>query len=205
MERLNRDVTEQPDSYSNEEISSSLENTEGTRLFVNENKDEYLSVNSKLARKINKLLESQLQVQDVQDVAKLFDASDKIAGANCHKTALFLTGKISEEELFSPDNHDPETAGHSYIETHSQIVPDTKDLQEIMLEKELPFRISFFKKKEGKNFAYHSITILGTTSKGTVVAFEKEGPYADTPFKYVDATNVIAQYLMRGFTAGLEK
>jgi hypothetical protein len=174
------------------------------RLYVNSNKSEYLEVDSEIGSKIDELLRSQEDVIAGENIEALFSASDKIAGANCHKTALFLTGRYSKEELFAPHNDNPQTAGHDYVEAHSTLYPELEGFQAALASRKFPFRISFFKPKDGKNFAYHSITVLGLTNKNTIVGFEKEGPYADTPFKYINANDTITAYLMRGYTAGLE-
>lgn len=171
------------------------------RLFVNEARDEYIDVDRATAQKVEFLLEHNLT--GVDDLEALFAQGDKIQGANCHKTALYLTGEYSEEQLLASDNDSPETAGHSYIEGHSNIFSDTKQFEDALRRHAFPFRISFFKDKDGKPFAYHSITVVGVSSKGRLVAFEKEGPYADNPFRYTDASSTLSAYLLRGHSVGI--
>jgi hypothetical protein len=183
----------------------SPENIDTTRLYVDAKKSEYINVDTALAAKVNDLLDSQTAVVSGDDVEDLLSTSDKIAGANCHKTSLYLTGIISKEELFAPGNDDPVTAGHEHVESHSTLYPRSETLEVSLGRKKFPFRVSFFKKRNGKDFAYHSITVLGLTNKGRVVAFEKEGPYADTPFRYVDGIRAIAGHITTGYTPGLEK
>lgn len=175
------------------------------RLFVDADRTEYVDVDPVIGAKAEELLESQEDVVSNDDIAALLETSHEIAGANCHKTALYLTGKYSKEQLFSPDNDNPVTAGHEYIEEHSNVYVDFEKFQSALKDKEFPIRVSFFKDRDGKPFAYHSITILGVTNKGTLVAFEKEGPYADTPFRYRNAMKAIAGHVATGYTAALEK
>jgi hypothetical protein len=178
------------------------ENPETVRLYVDAAKSEYIDIGVELARKIEDLLESQSDVVSGENIEALLSTGDRIAGANCHKTSLYLTDAISREELFAPDNHDPATAGHEYIEAHTKLYPQSDALQEVLRQKKFPFRVSFFKKRNGKDFAYHSITLLKVSNKGRVVAFEKEGPYADTPFRYVDGIKSIAGHIATGYTPG---
>lgn len=171
------------------------------RLFVNEARSEYVDVDPATAEKVEHLLEHNLT--DIDDLEAMFAQGDKIQGANCHKTALYLTGDYSEAQLLASDNDSPETAGHSYIEEHSHIFSDTKQFEDALRRHAFPFRISFFKDKDGKPFAYHSITVIGVSSKGRLVAFEKEGPYADNPFRYTDASSTLSAYLLRGHSVGI--
>lgn len=178
--------------------------TELKRLFVNPDKTEYAEVGPDISRKITDLLKSQEDILS-HDLEALLGAADKIQGANCHKTALFLTGKYSQEQLFAHDNDDPETAGHEFIEAHSTLYKDPGELQRMLKSRKFPFRISFFKPKDGKDFAYHSLTVLGLTNAGRLVGFEKGGPYSDNVFKYIDAMREVSSYLMHGYAMGLEK
>ena len=139
------------------------------------------------------------------DIRKVLLAGDKIGGANCHKTALFLAGRYSQEQLFSPDNDNPETAGHADIEANSIIYTDPTVFPASLGEKRFPYRVSFFKLRGDKYFAYHSMMVLGVTNKGNVVGFEKAGPYADNPFRYINVAKEITDYLLNGYIAGLEK
>lgn len=185
------------------ESAASREKAPGTRLFVDSRGKESISVDAVTAAKVTELLESQEQVAG-DDIEALLSASDEIAGANCHKTALYLTGRYTKEQLFAPDNDQPETAGHQDIEASSVLYPDLEEFQKALAEREFPYRISFFQDKDGKPFAYHSITMLGVTAKGVVVAFEKAGPYADTPFRYVNGLDFLKLYLINGYTPALE-
>jgi hypothetical protein len=176
------------------------------RLFVDADRTEYVDVDPIIGAKAEELLESQEDVVSNDDIAALLETSHEIAGANCHKTALYLTGKYSKEQLFSPDNDNPVTAGHEYIEENSNLFSDFESFAAaLQAKKEFPIRISFFKDKDGKPFAFHSITILGKSNKGTLVAFEKGGPYADTPFRYRDATKAILRHQELKYTPALEK
>lgn len=183
----------------------SFEDAEVSRIYVDAGKSEYLDADAKITAKIEDLLATQEGIASGNDVEALFAASDAVAGANCHKTALYLTGKYTREQLFEPYNDDPKTAGHEFIEQNSALYGDPEALQAALRNREFPFRVSFFKPKDGKEFAYHSITVLGLSNKGTLVAFEKKGPYADTPFRYVNALNVIMSYLAENYVVGLEK
>jgi hypothetical protein len=174
-----------------------------TRLYVDSKKKEHVEVKGETAEKIQELLQSQEDIAS-DDIEALLTASDTIAGANCHKTALFLSGDYSKEQLFAPDNDQPETAGHQDIESNSILYPDIEEFQEALAKRTFPYRVSFFKPKDGKPFAYHSITVLGVTNKDVVVAFEKAGPYADTPFRYVNGMDTIMVYLSDGYTPALE-
>lgn len=182
---------------------ASKENTERERLSIDEKGEEFLDLDIATAQKISYLLESQKDVLS-DDVEELLMAGDKIQGANCHKTALFMTGKISRERLFELNNDDPVTAGHAYVEGHSNLYPDIDRFNAALSQKTFPFRVSFFKSKEGKDFAYHSITVLGMSNKKTLVGFEKEGPYADNPFRYINATEVITAHILHKYIPGLE-
>jgi len=183
---------------------SSAEDIDFEDLYVDSKHSEYVVVNTETKAQILELLDSQKDVIKNDDIEALFLASEKVAGANCHKTSLFLTNKYSKEQLFSPDNDHPSTAGHEYVESHSKLYPTFSDLSSLVASKIPPFRISFFKDENGKPLADHSITILGNSNKGTLIGFEKKGPYADTLFKYIDATKVIKRYLARGYILGVE-
>ena len=174
------------------------------RLYVDSRNSEYVDVGPEEARKIRDLLESQEHVAS-DDVLTMFASSDKIQGANCHKTALYLTGRFTKEQLFAHDNDDPQTAGHEYVEEHSNLFPNLESARSALGRAKFPFRLSFFKEKNGQPFAYHSITILGTSNCDTLVGFEKEGPYADNPFKYIDVVRTMSNYLSRGYSLGIEK
>lgn len=171
-------------------------------LFVNENKTESVTVNKAIGEKINELLQRQEKVAS-HDIEILLGGAEDIQGANCHKTALYLMGDISLDDLLHPDNTDPETAGHETVENNSTIYEDHEKLN--LNKKSFPFRVSFFKKKEGKYFAFHSITVLGITNKDRLLGFEKEGPYSDNPFRFIDVKNTLVAYLTKGYVVGLEK
>lgn len=176
------------------------------KVFVDAGKREYIVIDPHMAHKIEELLHHQAAVISGDDVEQLFAASDHIAGGNCHKTSLYLTDKYTEEQLFAPDNDHPTTAGHEYVEEHSKVFADTEAFERALIEREFPFRISFFKQqKDGTYFAYHSITVLGISNKERLVGFEKEGPYADTPFRYIEVNSTIGQFLAAGYVAGLEE
>lgn len=189
--------------------NSSPEKLTLKRLFVDADRTEYVDVDPVIGAKVEELLESQEDVVRNDDIAALLETSHEIAGANCHKTALYLTGKYSKEQLFSPDNDNPVTAGHEYVEEHSNLYPNldafSAELRAVVEQGKFPIRVSFFKEKDGKPFAFHSITILAKSNKGTLVAFEKGGPYADTPFRYRNATRAIVRHRDLGYTLALEK
>lgn len=187
--------------------TETMRQSEGIReqkLYVDRKRTEYVAVDPAIAVKIDDLLESQEDMAS-DDIKKMLTTADKIQGANCHKTALFLTGKYSRKQLFSPDNDKPETAGHIDIEADSTIYEDPEAFQTAIRGKQFPFRVSFFKLRNEKMFAYHSIVLLGVTNKGTLVGFEKEAAHADYHFRYIRAMDSIAGYLMNGYSAGLEK
>jgi hypothetical protein len=173
------------------------------RLPINERGDEFIEVEKPLANKINKLLESQ-QALASHDVEAFFEAADNIQGANCHKTALYLTGEYTESQLFAKDNDNPETAGHFFVEAHTEVFDSLEEAQTHLQNLHFPFRISFFKPKDGIDFAYHSITLLGTSNKDRLIGFEKEGPYADNRFRYINALSTIVRYAGEGYRIGLE-
>lgn len=174
-----------------------------TQLFVDAKKTEYVRLPQQTADKIEYLLKEQEGVFS-GDVYHIFAAGDKIQGANCHKTALFLTGKYSEVDLLAYDNDDPKTAGHEYVERNSMLLRDPNIIASVLEEVEVPFRISFFKEKDGKDFAFHSITVIGMSNKDRLIGFEKEGPYPETPFRYINVMSVISKYLMGGYVIGVE-
>ena len=112
------------------------------RRFVNRARDEYVDMDPVIARKVDYLLRQNIDVRS-SSVEHIFALGDKIQGANCHKTAPFLTGEFSESQLFAPDNDNPETAGQSYIEQHSHIFADSEDIEEALTKHTFPFRVSF--------------------------------------------------------------
>lgn len=173
------------------------------RLSVNERGDEFVEVEKPIADKIRKLLESQHALAS-HDVEAFFAAADNIQGANCHKTALYLTGEYTESQLFAEDNDNPETAGHFFVEAHTEVFDSLEEAQTQLQNLHFPFRVSFFKPKDGIDFAYHSITLLGNSNKDRLIGFEKEGPYADNRFRYINALSTIVRYASEGYRIGLE-
>lgn len=183
-----------------------MEEAAGEKLYVNEKGDEYVEVAPETGEKIRMLLESQKDIGAHHDLHALFASADQIAGANCHKTALFLTGRYTKDQLFSPDNDRPETAGHADIEAGSVLYKNLNKFHNALAEKEFPYRVSFFKRNERGEFEpRQSVTVLGLSNKGRVVGFEKGGPYGDTVFRYVNALHSISFHLKRGYAAALEK
>jgi hypothetical protein len=172
------------------------ESADMMRLYV-----EYVDLPSEVGKKIEELIRDQKGVLPGNDIEAMFSASDKIAGANCHKTSLYLTGHLSRDQLFSPDNTDPKTAGHAYVQERSNLYPAFTGFAIALKKRPFPFRVSFFK----QNFPQHSITVLGVSSKGNLIGFEKEDAYADTPFRYINVTKSIGGHLGLGYVPGLEK
>lgn len=174
------------------------------RLYLTEDQAEYVDAPLYVADKIETLLDSQKNIVAGDDIEQLLLESHQVAGANCHKTALFLTGENTAEQLWAPDNDNPQTAGHEYVERHSKLFPDSDALSRGLTKQTFPYRISFFKRKKNGFFADHSITLIGISNKGTLIGFEKMGPYADTPFKYINAMKSITAYLSNSYIAGLQ-
>ena len=40
--------------------------------------------------------------------------------------------------------------------------------------------------------------IVGLSSKGRLIGFDKDGSYADNRFRYIDALRVVTEYLLKG-------
>jgi len=174
------------------------------RVYVSENKEQYIDIEPETAGKVETLLKSQEDVRS-HDIEAVFKTSDKIQGANCHKTALYLTDQASLDDLFEPNNTDPQYAGHEQVEANTKLFTSYDDFKNALMREKFPIRISFFKPKDGKeNYAHHSITILGFSNKKTLVGFEKAGPYPETPFRFVNALKLISKQKRFGYTPGIE-
>lgn len=187
-----------------------------TRVYPNKESDptEYLDVENELLKKMRDLL---AQNPDTNDHVHDFLAdAEAVSGANCHKTAFYLTNKMTREELFAPTNHDIKTAGHIEVASraHTNMLPPLDDdhveryIQQLFAQfarMQLPFRITFFAPHEQGLFPKHSITVFGVTNKNNWHGFEKEDAYADNHFQDVNVENVITWYLTTGHRIGIEK
>ncbi len=199
-------MREEPAFYEKRGMSvlPTAEKLQKIKLYVNQSRDQYVNSDAETAEKIDDLLHSQKDINS-DDTHTLLEASDKIQGANCHKTALYLTDKITREDLFEPNNTDPQYAGHEQVEANTELFSSYEEFKNALMRKSFPVRISFFKPKDGKeNYAHHSITILGFSNKKTLIGFEKAGPYSDTPFRYINALKAIHSKKVLGYTPGIE-
>lgn len=189
------------------------------RLLPNKETDpsEYIDIEKSFLAKMQDLLAHNPDHTD--DVHDFFNDAESVAGANCHKTALYLTGKMSREDLFAHTNHDVETAGHVYVaaEQNTTIIPRISNLQDrdateryvknIFLEfskKELPFRVTFFTKERNGFFPQHSVTVFAVSNKGNWYGFEKEDAYSDKPFQDIDMGKILLKQIVNGLYVGIE-
>jgi hypothetical protein len=184
--------------------------TAARRVFLDSEKTEWMDIDSALLGKMRMLL--RMQPDSAADIEHFFERADAIQGANCHKTSLFLTGKISLDALFAHTNHDPRTAGHIYVsnEDNTAMVQEDLSIEQklgwYVVGKKFPLRITFFKKETtGGQSAVHSVTIIGVTNKGHLKGFEKKDAYADHPFQDVDIADILSYYFGKGYLLGVER
>jgi hypothetical protein len=142
------------------------------------------------------------------DVTSIFADADRIQGANCHKTALFLAGKIGWNELFDMTNHDVDEAGHVYVYAQTNLLKGQGGIEEnvrialrLLLKQTMPQRVSFFQITETGVHVAHSITVTHV-SDGRLRGFDKVDAHADQPFRKIDVQEVIALYVGLGYRVG---
>ncbi len=181
------------------------------RLYITKDKQEWVDIDQALLEKMRLLRKMQPDPSQVHnDIHGYFNSADNIQGANCHKTALYLTGKITEEELFAHTNHDLETAGHVFVASseNTEMLPKETTVEGVIKKLKqctLPVRVTFFAKYGDKILSKHSITIIGVTNKGQFKGFEKEDTYAEDPFQDVDVRTIVSEFLNTGHMVGIEK
>ncbi len=182
------------------------------RLYITKDKQEWVDIDQALLEKMRLLRKMQPDPSQVHgDMHGYLKSAEDVQGANCHKTALFLTGKISKDDLFAHTNHDEETAGHAFVASveNTNILPQVntvKDLASRLAERPLPVRITFFKSQpNAEPFPVHSVTIIGITNEGRLLGFEKEDAYADKPFHDIDVGERLAIFIASGHSVGIGK
>jgi hypothetical protein len=162
--------------------------------------------------KMKALLEVNVDFQG--SVEDIFTDADKIQGANCHKTALFLTGEIGWNELFDATNHDVDEAGHVHVLEHTNIFRKKGDVDVQMQiverhiqKRPLPVRLTLFERvNETQYFPKHSVTITGIVPGGIWNGFEKVDAHANDPFQKVNAYIEVLNYLVEdNHYVGIEK
>jgi len=189
-----------------------------TRVYPHKDIDpnEYVDIQDTLLEQVRDLLKRNPDHAD--HVHDIFEDAESIAGANCHKTALYLTGHITRDELFAHTNHDVSTAGHAYVvsQERTRILPSVSTNNERTLKvflKQLysefkkrtpPFRITFFSQEKGGVFPQHSITVLAESNRGHWYGFEKKDAYGDHPFQDVLIEEALLRYLVNGHRIGIE-
>ncbi len=181
------------------------------RIYITPDKAEWIDLQSSIYEKISYLLKKQPNEEDKHnDIVNYFNSADAIQGANCHKTALFLTGKIDDKQLFHPDNTDIKKAGHYFVSSleNTTLHPEINSFEELaekLKNINYPIRITFFKvSKNQKYMPIHSVTILGITNKGKLLGFHKEDAYADNPFEFINIAELSTVYLTHNHIIGIE-
>lgn len=156
----------------------------------------------RLPERVGKIIRLVLKLQQKIDNDPLVQLDDNttrsIKFANCHKTALFLTGDLDIEQLKTGKLDNPRTSGHGQIkneilEGKGDTFMFIDDLVEYIGDKS--FRVTILLNKDNHRLIpTHTFLILGKSNQGKTICFEKVGPQLTQGFKLRELDHVVQSY-----------